>query len=53
MPVAVTDTGPFNYLVLIGEIELLPALFDSVFVPEAARVAAVALALVGLPTELW
>ena len=53
MPVVVADTGPLNYLVLIGEIKVLQASFDGVFVPEAARVGAVALALVGLPPELW
>jgi predicted nucleic acid-binding protein len=31
--VVVADTGPLNYLILIGEIDLLPALFDSVIVP--------------------
>ena len=30
----VVDTSPLNYLVLIGEIELLPALFSNVLVPQ-------------------
>lgn len=34
MPVVVADTGPLHYLVLIGEIELLPRLFARVLVPE-------------------
>lgn len=28
------DTSPLNYLVLISEIGLLPALYDSVLIPE-------------------
>lgn len=31
--IAVTDTSPLCYLVLIGEIDLLPALFSEVLVP--------------------
>ena len=30
---AVADTGPLHYLVLIGQIKLLPRLFETVFVP--------------------
>jgi predicted nucleic acid-binding protein len=30
----VADTGPLNYLVLIGSIEILPKLFQSVLVPQ-------------------
>jgi predicted nucleic acid-binding protein len=36
MRVVVADTGPLNYLVLIGESDILPKLFEAVFVPEAA-----------------
>lgn len=32
--IVVADTSPLNYLVLIGEIELLPALFSNVLVPQ-------------------
>ena len=35
MPGIVADTGPINYLVLIGAAELLPALFGSVILPTA------------------
>jgi predicted nucleic acid-binding protein len=35
MRLVVADTGPLNYLVLIGESGVLPALFDKVSVPEA------------------
>jgi predicted nucleic acid-binding protein len=37
MRVVVADTGPLNYLVLIGESDILPKLFEAVFVPEAVR----------------
>jgi len=33
--IVVSDTSPLNYLVWIGQVELLPALFDRVVVPPA------------------
>ena len=33
--IVVADTSPLNYLVLIDEIELLPALFGRVLIPDA------------------
>jgi predicted nucleic acid-binding protein len=33
----IADTGPINYLVLIGSIDLLSMLFDSVILPSAVR----------------
>ncbi len=33
--IIVSDSSPINYLVLVGEIEVLPKLFGSVFVPPA------------------
>ncbi len=33
----VADTGPLNYLVLTGDIELLPRLFDRVLAPQAVH----------------
>ena len=33
--IAVADTSPLNYLVLIDEIHLLPALFEKILVPRA------------------
>jgi predicted nucleic acid-binding protein len=33
--IVVADTSPLNYLVLIDEIDLLPALFGQVIVPQA------------------
>jgi predicted nucleic acid-binding protein len=37
MRLVVADTAPLNYLVLIGHVELLSALFEKVFVPETVR----------------
>jgi hypothetical protein len=37
MAVAVTDAGPPHYLVLIGAIDLLPSLFDAVFLPDVVH----------------
>ncbi|MCC6778465.1 MAG: DUF3368 domain-containing protein [Hyphomicrobiales bacterium] len=37
MRLIVADTSPLNYLVLIGQIEILPALFEKVLVPEIVR----------------
>jgi predicted nucleic acid-binding protein len=31
--IVIADTGPVNYLILIGEIAILPALFERVLVP--------------------
>jgi predicted nucleic acid-binding protein len=36
--IAVSDTSPLNYLILIGEIELLPKMFSRVVIPPAVRV---------------
>jgi predicted nucleic acid-binding protein len=33
----IADTGPINYLVLIGYIDLLPALFQKVILPSAVQ----------------
>jgi predicted nucleic acid-binding protein len=35
MRLVVADTGPLNYLVLIGAIEVLPKLFEQILVPVA------------------
>ena len=37
MRLVVADTAPLNYLVLIGHVDLLPVLFEKVFIPEAVR----------------
>jgi len=33
--IVIADTGPVNYLILIGEIDLLPALYGRIVVPPA------------------
>lgn len=33
--IVIADTTPINYLVLIGEIEILPMLYGQIFVPTA------------------
>jgi predicted nucleic acid-binding protein len=33
----VADAGPLHYLVLIGHVDLIPALFETVFVPSEVR----------------
>ena len=37
MRLIIADTGPINYLVLIGNIDLLPILFENVILPSAVR----------------
>jgi len=37
MRLVVADTGPLNYLLLIEAIDLLPKLFDRVFIPAAVH----------------
>ena len=37
MGAAVADTSPLHYLVLIDAIDVLPKIFDQVFIPEAVR----------------
>jgi predicted nucleic acid-binding protein len=34
---AIADTGPVNYLILIGHIDLLPALFEKVILPSSVH----------------
>lgn len=34
MRLVIADTGPINYLILIGHIEILPRLFERVIVPD-------------------
>jgi predicted nucleic acid-binding protein len=35
--IVIADTGPLNYLVLIGHVDLLPILFEKVVLPSAVR----------------
>ena len=37
MKLVIADTGPINYLLLIGSIDILPALFQTVILPPAVR----------------
>ena len=38
MRLVIADTGPLNYLILIGHIDLLPVLFEKVVLPAAVQV---------------
>jgi hypothetical protein len=33
----IADTGPINYLLLIGHVEILPALFEKVILPSSVK----------------
>ena len=35
--IVIADTSPINYLVQIGEIEVLPKLYDSILIPPSVR----------------
>jgi predicted nucleic acid-binding protein len=35
--IVVADTSPINYLLLIGQIDLLPQLFQEIIIPEIVR----------------
>lgn len=37
MRLVIADTGPVNYLLLIGHVEILPALFERVILPSAVK----------------
>lgn len=37
MQLGIADTGPINYLILIGHIDVLPALFQKVILPSTVR----------------
>ena len=37
MRLVIADTGPINYLILIGHIDILPALFERVILPNVVR----------------
>ncbi len=37
MQLVIADTGPINYLILIGQIDLLAALFERVLLPSAVQ----------------
>jgi predicted nucleic acid-binding protein len=33
--IVLSDTSPLNYLILIGQVEVLPAIFEQLFIPRA------------------
>lgn len=35
--IVVSDTGPFHYLLLLGEVDILPTLYGAVVIPETVR----------------
>jgi predicted nucleic acid-binding protein len=35
--IVVSDTSPINYLLLVGQIDLLPRLFEQIIIPDAVR----------------
>ena len=37
MPIVVSDTGPINYLTLIGHIQVLPVLFEKIILSSVVR----------------
>ena len=37
MQLVIADTGPVNYLILIGHIDILPALFEKIILPSVVR----------------
>ncbi|MBV9155638.1 MAG: DUF3368 domain-containing protein [Acidobacteriaceae bacterium] len=50
MQLVIADTGPINYLVLIGHIEVLPVLFRKIILPSTVRDE---LAAAPLPVKNW
>ena len=52
MRLVIADTGPINYLVQIGHIELLPRMFESVALPIAVQ-AELSNFLAPLPVRRW
>ncbi|SPF49043.1 Pin domain nucleic acid-binding protein [Candidatus Sulfopaludibacter sp. SbA4] len=52
MRLVIADTGPVNYLIQIGHIELLPRMFDKVALPVAVQ-AELSDPLAPLPVRRW
>ena len=48
----IADTGPINYLILIGHIDLLPRLFDRVALPSAVQ-SELSKSRAPLPVKSW
>ena len=52
MRLVIGDTGPINYLILIGHIEILPVLFEKVILPAVVQNELTSIR-VPLPVRQW
>ena len=52
MRLVIADTGPVNYLILIGEIDLLPRMFEQIALPVAVQ-AELSDPIAPLPVQSW
>ena len=52
MQLVIADTGPINYLILIGHIDLLPHMFERVALPKAVQ-AELSISRAPLPVQRW
>ena len=52
MQLVIADTGPINYLILIGHVDLLPRMFARVAVPKAVH-AELSASRAPLPVQRW
>ena len=50
--IIVSDTSPINYLILIGQIDLLPQLFKQIIIPQAVY-SELSDSLAPLPVQTW
>ena len=52
MQLVIADTGPINYLILIGHVDLLPHMFERVAIPKAVQ-AELSTSRAPLPVQQW
>ena len=52
MQLVIADTGPINYLILIGHVDLLPRMFERVAIPKAVQ-AELSTSRAPLPVQQW
>ncbi len=52
MQLVIADTGPINYLILIGHVDLLPRMFERVALPKAVQ-AELSISRAPLPVQRW
>ena len=52
MQLVIADTGPINYLILIGHVDLLPRMFERVALPKAVQ-AELFISRAPLPVQRW